>query len=292
MARTAKSKVQFKLVNVTVAMAKAWLEKNKSNRKVSKPLVAKWLRAMVADQWRGDDSPEGISIGVDGALLDGQHRLLALVEYGKPVRMLVIYNVSEEARKVMNSGRSRSVADTLKLHYGVEYPRPVVAAASRLRKYETGERLSLSADEVLEIYRRHRIGFQWWNAQTKTIRLGGAYMSGPLVFLHKKNKKDVELFYDKLQSMAGLARNSPVHRIRDYLLMRDKGGYSGAAEAALMVFTAFGHFQDKHTLSKLQLAPETFSYYRKQAGLPAKADRWAFAVAKTKRKVARSRKSA
>jgi len=72
---------------VTPAMAREMLARNAGNRKLSQTKVSMYARIMREGSWRL--THQGIAITEDGGLIDGQHRLAAIVMYGKPVRLLV-----------------------------------------------------------------------------------------------------------------------------------------------------------------------------------------------------------
>lgn len=63
---------------VTPALAKQWLEKNTNNRNVNFAKVKKMAKDMREGHW--DTTHQGIAIATDGTLVDGRHRLMAVVE--------------------------------------------------------------------------------------------------------------------------------------------------------------------------------------------------------------------
>lgn len=75
------------IVTVTPKMAESWLANNPGNRRVDQSAVTQMAALIKADQWRL--THQGILLGKNGVLLDGQHRLLAIVKAGKPVVMQV-----------------------------------------------------------------------------------------------------------------------------------------------------------------------------------------------------------
>lgn len=77
----------MELVSITPELAKVWLGSNLVNRHVRKSVVARYAADMVAGRWRGADSM--FILRTDGVLLDGQHRLLAIVESGVTVEAWV-----------------------------------------------------------------------------------------------------------------------------------------------------------------------------------------------------------
>lgn len=101
-----------KIVDVTPEMAKRWLERhNVGNRPIRPGVVKRYVAMMKAGQWV--TSPDGIIFGGGDRLLQGQHRLTAIVKSGVTCRMCVTRGVSNEAFKVLDRGAPRSVADVL-----------------------------------------------------------------------------------------------------------------------------------------------------------------------------------
>jgi hypothetical protein len=104
-------------VLVTPAMAMDWLDNaNTSNRKVSDAHVQRLARDMASGEWKL--THEGIAFDPSGILLDGQHRLWAVVMSETPVEMHVWRNVTREALMAIDCGKSRSLCDVLRLGGG------------------------------------------------------------------------------------------------------------------------------------------------------------------------------
>ena len=104
---------QYSVVEtITPEIAKKYLEKNSNNR----PLRKTHVEALARDMKRGVFflSHQGIAFDVNGQLADGQHRLVAIVDSGCPVQMLVTRNVPEDTYKVVDVGAKRSIADALR----------------------------------------------------------------------------------------------------------------------------------------------------------------------------------
>ena len=125
---TAAHRPSVSKVMVTPDMAARWLERNTSNRSVSMVTVRRYARDMDAGHWML--TGEGIKFASDGTLLDGQHRLMAIIIHGKPVMMDVHRGIPKEAQRVMDTGRARSAADSL--HLTGEKHSTIIAAAARL----------------------------------------------------------------------------------------------------------------------------------------------------------------
>lgn len=92
---------------ITPEIAKEMLKKNLPyNRAISKRTVDLFVSDMKAGLWY-EDTAATIAISEKGYLLDGQHRLTALVQYGKPLCMLVARDVNEAAFEYIDNGKVR-----------------------------------------------------------------------------------------------------------------------------------------------------------------------------------------
>lgn len=93
---------------VTPAMAKSWLEHRnlERNRVYSDNIAAKYATDMRAGRWK--TTHQGIAFDWDGFLLDGQHRLGAIVINGKPVELDVRVGCDPSTFDVLDTGHKRA----------------------------------------------------------------------------------------------------------------------------------------------------------------------------------------
>lgn len=105
---------------ITVEKAKQFLEHNTSNRPVNDAHVNNLAAEMMRNNFHV--TGEAIKFSIDGDLLDGQHRLLAIVKSGKPQEMFVVRNLSAQSFKYMDTNRTRSASDVLGIE-GVNNPK-------------------------------------------------------------------------------------------------------------------------------------------------------------------------
>lgn len=75
----------FTIETVTPMKAARWLKRNIANRRVSPKVVRNYAGDMSRGEWLLNG--EAIKFDRDGNLLDGQHRLGAIVHNGKSVRL-------------------------------------------------------------------------------------------------------------------------------------------------------------------------------------------------------------
>jgi hypothetical protein len=96
---------------ITPARAAEWLEANTTNRPLSRAVVRSFAEAMRRGEWLV--THQGIAFDVNGVLVDGQHRLAAIVEADRPVEVTVFSEVAEGTFDVLDIGKRRSAADVL-----------------------------------------------------------------------------------------------------------------------------------------------------------------------------------
>lgn len=100
-----------RFVDISRAIARALLERNTRNRKKSKMDIDDWSKEMKAGRWR--ETSQGIGIARDGIIVDGQHRLEAIVDSGVTCNMVVVVGLDPEVFTVTDVGRRRTSSDAL-----------------------------------------------------------------------------------------------------------------------------------------------------------------------------------
>lgn len=100
---------------VTPETAADWLDnRNVKNRSKSSVTGRRYARLMEAKRWKC--THQGIAFDREGWLIDGQHRLMAIVATGIPVKLFVIPFVDgmdDETFDVLDSGHRRQAAQLL-----------------------------------------------------------------------------------------------------------------------------------------------------------------------------------
>ena len=90
--------------------AKAYLALNRENRKVNLKKVEILANEMNAGKWKSSTG-ETIKISKSGRLLDGQHRLLAVIKAMVTIYLDFAEGLSESIMPVIDSGLKRSIAN-------------------------------------------------------------------------------------------------------------------------------------------------------------------------------------
>jgi hypothetical protein len=177
------------VIIITPEQAKRWLEKNngggKGNRKVSQRQLNFLTESILRGQWILNG--ETIKIGKDGSVIDGQHRLMAIVKSGMSVASLVVFDCEPESYNTIDKGRARTAGETFR-NLDVKNWNNVAAGTCVLKMLLTDTRsvVALSSDERIAIYREHDTQFDFFAGNAKRLNAWGVNPSielGVQVFL-------------------------------------------------------------------------------------------------------------
>lgn len=200
-------KVQKRIITPEVAIE--LLQKNNSNRKLDKVRVLLYTKQMKEGKWK-EDTAETIKFSKNGVLLDGQHRLEAIVKSGVTQTMWFASDMDESVFDVLDTGKSRSAGDVfsalkIKNYYEVAATisayhllnnNLVVCGASKSTK--------LTNAEILEIYNESPEYWQTvikfsinWNKQFSKI-LPISFIGSHYALVNDIDSNDALLFFNQL----------------------------------------------------------------------------------------------
>lgn len=164
------------VVLVTPMRAKLWLEKNHIDQR---SLSAQRITSFIADLKSGNWAltHQAVCFDGEGTLIDGQHRLYAIVQSGIAAKMLVVRNQHASFHDPIDRGAPRSVATILR------EPSRVTAAYNTLRMLENGGNLTspMTLAEAQVIQARYKEAFQGLEVIHNRNKLHGGFL-GALVW--------------------------------------------------------------------------------------------------------------
>lgn len=106
------TEIRTETILITPDMARHWLGSNtRSNRRPSAKTVDAYAREMAAGRWLV--THQGIAFNQAGELVDGQHRLLAIIEADVNIWMMVTTGLAVEYNSPIDQGYNRSLAQVL-----------------------------------------------------------------------------------------------------------------------------------------------------------------------------------
>jgi hypothetical protein len=142
------------IMEIDPALAAKWLEGNTHNRKLEQRVADDYAREILAGRWRL--THQGIAFDGKGVLIDGQHRLWAVVLSEKTVKMRVFFNEPAENMQAVDTGKRRSNFDVLRLTG--EAGEVTISHLAALRAMITGDSPSvlwMTAGEESQLLSKH-----------------------------------------------------------------------------------------------------------------------------------------
>ncbi len=218
------------IMEVTPHQARAWLLKNNMNRPVNKDNLALLAKEMKSKNFHL--TGESIKIAEDGTLLDGQHRLMAIVESGIAVKMFVMKGLPKEAFKFIDTGRMRQAGDVLGID-GIKNPSKIAAVVKFIIAFKRGQYFSaanqrtrgatkitnvmvsdFASKNIKSLYDSYGFGFG------KGKRLIAGTLISSMHFLFKNiDEKAADDFINKLVEGTNLTKESPIFMLHEKFIM-------------------------------------------------------------------------
>lgn len=276
-AASLKGMLETKWIDVTPGMAEAWLKRNFNNRPVSQDTVRAYAREMQRGRWM--PVHQGIAFDIEDNLVDGQHRLLAILMSRRTVRLMVTFGLPSKVEgtrmvgmDVVDRGKTRSVADQLKIQHNIHGGSVLAMICNRLAALCSPERTRrLSVGEVLDIHDAFREGIDWM-IENKP-RAHGLKQAGVLAaFAFAKHaegadwaKGQLETYWHQLTTPEQeLNPQWPLYHLRLFLtseaaILLSRGNDRALAE---LVLQALMLQQRGHTITQLLHGLEGAAYYR------------------------------
>lgn len=230
---------------VTPPMAYKWLDNNiENNRRKREADIQSWSEDMRNGRWIAD-SGDTISFRRDGKLIDGQHRLHALIRANVEIDMAVAYDVSDHAINIKDTGNKRTFSDALTIEGNPE-PARCGAIIRWVINFEHGKPTgrggaSFKPSSAMLRERYNKDPELFTHAATRASdlyrhKVGPAAAAGTAFYLfHRKSSYQAEAFFDMLITGANLPEYSPILILRNRLLTYKQSRYTSAEILCLYV---------------------------------------------------------
>ncbi len=265
-------KTQVKVI--TPAWAKNVLETQNTN---NRPISHTRVKSLVSDMKAGAFmlNHQGIAFDDSERLIDGQHRLTAIVEFGKPVPMLVTTGIPAEQKNgvvlnvmdTVDRNGVRGVGQQLNLSHGYTNGNNVAAAARIVMGIcsTSGVGGRVSTAQTLHVLKHYGEHIEFILSRPWQKQLRRAPVIGTLAFCRPVDQAKVDLFADKLATMENVAARSPVMALHRWTMNHGEGkGGSQVMVICRVVATCLQKFLQGKTLEKTSGSDEALDYFRNQ----------------------------
>jgi hypothetical protein len=239
----------LEIITLTPEMAVELLEKNTLNRPLSDQHVARIALQIEQDKWRFNG--DTIKIADTNDVLDGQHRLWAVVEAKKPIRTIIVYGIERDAFATIDTLRKpRSLADTVALAGARRHRNIIASALTWLIRWQRGiiETYKAPQNRIensdVEAFFADNHGIV--RAVEVAIRLRGLGNPGIIAFFYylltNRNEALAERMIASLGDPSALALDDPFFRLRTYFTNDHHKRKEPEVTIALMVKAANSAF--------------------------------------------------
>lgn len=217
--------MEISVIRVTPALAEEWLTANDHNRNIDVRTVDAYARDMLSGNWALNG--EAVKIAEDGTLLDGQHRLAAIVRSGVTVPMVVVTGLPMDTQRTMDAGRRRTFADNLKIEEVTNSP-VVASIALRMCAWDLGHTelqpglLRATQSEQREWMAANPVVFRAAEIAMRARRefklLAPSAVGVSYVLFDRVDQEDTAEFFARLGSGAGLDAGHPILLLRNRVI--------------------------------------------------------------------------
>jgi hypothetical protein len=255
-----KAKVDVRIETINPEVAKSYLAKSGKNRHITKDHLDGLVRDMKNDQWVFNGDP--IRFNGD-KLIDGQHRLTALIQSGKTFDFVVVRELPREAFDTIDIGKKRTTADYLSIA-GESYSHLLAPAARYYLAYKRYQNLNtkepITNADKLNIIRATPQLASYVHGYASSGRLPIKVSVSLLAALHllfwEKNRAAADEFMEGFIRGSDLANRDPRLPARNWIIRKPplRGGPYIPWRIAIgnLIIRAWNAWRSGETLVKVQ----------------------------------------
>jgi len=264
-------------VNVTPEVAESLLEKNEGNRALRYSKVKQYA----TDMRNGDFPYTGDPVRFDwnGRLIDGQHRLSAVVFSGQTIKFRILTGLDPAIQSVLDQGAKRTLGDALAFN---DLPPSSQSVVKYLYVHDRGGNLNLkSANRITTTEYVKYAETLDKKLLTESVDFGQSLKSAPHLYLPNGkggkssaitpsvsgflsyvltniNGKDAAEFFHRLKSNPYGSNGDPVRTLVEAVQRRisTSGTGEGQREQIALSFKAWNAFRTNKPLKLLRLGPD------------------------------------
>jgi len=209
------------IVEITPLIAQRYLERNAANRPLSNRTVTELSSAIQNDEWQING--EAIKFDEHGNLIDGQHRLNAVIKSNRSIKSYVLKNLPTDSFKTLDTGKKRNNADTLGL-LGYGNPTQLAAACTfvvslRTNQLRTSEHVTnIQMEQFIEEHPAIVDSVHFVRSVGAHSLVPAAVAAGLHFLMSDVDTDDAEIFFRDLAKGSMLSASDPAFLLREKLL--------------------------------------------------------------------------
>ena len=238
---------------VTPKKARIYLEQNTKNRTVNEHRIAYLAKQIKEGLW--EYNGHSIKISKDGSLLDGQHRLLAVVRANQSIVTEVIHGLDPKVFDTIDTGKPRTLSHILSID-SVKNAGHCAALARLIFlhiKKSAGTKDAMSNRAGFDIYNEYKDRI---NYSVKTcLKLREIASVSQLALRHLEayelNQEQADYFFRKLECGEMLEKGNPILTLRNKLMDIKAKKIHNIPYTLNLVAVAWNAFKEGRTLTRV-----------------------------------------
>lgn len=267
-----ESGLTSEIVSITPEIAADMLETGWTirNRTVNSIVVDRYADDMRKGLWTM--TGEAVKFDREGHLLDGQHRLWAIIESGCTIPILVVRGIEYEHLAEMDTGRKRTPQQWLEMH-DYKYTGDLIGTINQLEAFKhlghlynftTGERRKWGRKtnaEYLAYVREHDGLYEallearrYYHKSVTAV--SPSVLTTLLILFQEKSHEDAHYFWDRFATGVGLTEGSPILLYRNMMMRWRQEGHKGQKFDAYLTsaygIKAWNFFRRGETIGQLK----------------------------------------
>ena len=265
--RSSGTPLEIQIEQIGPKEAAAYLALNRpGNRKLVKRNIT-WL---ITEMENGRFEPmngDTIRFNTRGELIDGQHRLTAIVQTGQTYQCIVVRGVADEAFPTIDEGITRTVKDYLFAIPGGHYFNETASSIRwTMLWYHAGSFLRkpyFTTTEKLDWHKEHP-GLQplvyHYGTKRSALRMSIAMQAACHFIIQDRNPKQVGDYMTPVLEGLELRRGDPRYTVREWIIKnRHAGSLYFTAHAGHIILRGWNHWRREESWANVKqpdLPPE------------------------------------
>lgn len=238
--------IKVRVVNISPELAEILLSRNANNRPINNQNVTYIVKEIANGNWKLNG--ESIKIDKEGNLIDGQHRLAAIIKSSTTLSMFIMSGFNSDVFTVLDVGRKRQGSDALSIH-GVLNASVAAATIKHINQFvngsysETGSASrTISNQKMVDFYNENpEIAHSVTFGKKYNVGCNGILTPSLIAAFHflfsKKSVADAETFLSKLCTGVGLESDSPINVLRNRLISSKTDARQSLKQSGVVKYT-------------------------------------------------------
>jgi ribosomal 50S subunit-associated protein YjgA (DUF615 family) len=245
-------------VTVTPTLAAEFLSKNvERNRPIKKDIVMMYANDMSGGRWQSDNG-ETIKFDTNGFLIDGQHRLSAVLRSGVSIAMWVVTDIDHISIKTIDTGAARTVGNIMHMDGEIDANKKAALVRNLLKLKTHSCKFPLArptASEQIEFYEANRdLIDRCYKIADHLARKSQVKIQASIIgsFLAMFDQSSIEEFFNQVCTGRNIEMNV-IHLLRDRLI-RNLSAVAPLPKSSVeeLILKAYVYFKEGRDVSVLK----------------------------------------